>query len=57
MDSNIIGYDINNNPITDHDLIEDINMALIQIDKGTLETYTPEEVRQRIVSSNNSKIN
>lgn len=57
MDSNIIGYDINNNPITDNNFIEDINIALIQIEQGTLETYTPEEVRQRIVSSNNSKIN
>jgi len=55
MDSNIIGYDINSNPIIDNEFIEDINIALIQINQGTLETYTSEEIRQRIISSNNSR--
>lgn len=48
-EENIIGYDGEGNPVTHEEYIEDIKSALQQFKEGTLETYTSEEVRQRIL--------
>jgi IS5 family transposase len=50
---NIVGYDAHSNPITDEEFIADINDALKQLEEGTLETYSSEEVRQMILGKNN----
>ncbi len=46
---NVIGYDSNGNPITDIELINDINSALLELKEENPETYTSEEVKRRIL--------
>jgi len=48
-EENIIGYDEDGNPITDIELVNDINAALLELKEENPETYTSEEVRRRIL--------
>jgi len=48
-EENVIGYDGEGNPVSHEEYISDIKSALKQFKEGTLETYTSEEVRQRIL--------
>lgn len=48
-EENVIGYDGKGNPVTHDEYISDIKSALLQFKEATLETYTSEEVRQRIL--------
>ena len=47
-DNNIAGYDAEGNPITNEELIADINLALQQLRDDTLITFTSEDVREKI---------
>ena len=50
-EENIIGYDADGNPVTDEAYIQEINAALLELKEDNLETYTSDEVKQRILSS------
>ena len=50
-EENIIGYDAEGNPVTDEAYIQDINAALLELKEDNLETYTSDEVKQRILGS------
>ncbi len=50
---NIVGYDAYGTPIADEELIADINDTLKQLEEGTLETYSSDEVKQMILGKNN----
>lgn len=50
-EENIIGYDSDGNPVTDEAYIQDINLALLELKEENLETYTSEEVKQRILGA------
>lgn len=47
-EENIVGYDENGDPVSDEAFIADVNATLKQLDEGTLETYSTEEVRRMI---------
>jgi len=49
---NIVGYDIDGTPVTREELIADIELVLKQLEEGTLETYTTEEVKRMIFGDN-----
>ena len=46
---NIIGYDIDGNPISEKDYVSDINNALQLFEEGKLETYSSQEVKNKIL--------
>ncbi len=46
---NIIGYDIDGNPISEKDYVSDINNALLLFEEGKLETYSSQEVKNKIL--------
>jgi hypothetical protein len=48
-EENIVGYNADGSPISEEEYIEDINAALLQFREGTMETYSPEEVKRRIL--------
>jgi len=48
---NIIGYDIWGNYITNDEFIADVNLALQELEDGTLETYSSETVKRIILNS------
>ena len=45
---NVIGYDENGNPILQKEFVTDIHLAINQLNEGKLETYTSEEVKNKI---------
>jgi hypothetical protein len=45
----IVGYDGHGNAISEKEYIEDIQSALLEFREGTMETYTSEEVKRRIL--------
>jgi len=45
----IIGYAIDDTPVTKSQFIEDIKEVDKQIETGTLKTYSSDEVRQQIL--------
>ena len=45
---NIIGYDGNGSPISQKEFVTDIHLAINQLNEGKLETYTSEEVKNKI---------
>ena len=45
---NVIGYDENGNPISQKEFVTDIHLAINQLNEGKLETYTSEEVKNKI---------
>ncbi len=50
---NIIGYDTKGSPITENQYIQEMNMLINDIDNGTAELYTIEEVKKSIIDENN----
>ena len=46
---NIIGYDIDGNPISEKNYVSDINNALQLFEEGKLETYSSQEVKNKIL--------
>ncbi len=50
---NIIGYDIKGNPITEEEYIADLDQINSDIDKGTAQLSSSEEVKKRIIDANN----
>lgn len=48
-EENIIGYDGHGNAIPEKEYIKDIQSALLEFREGTMETYTSEEVKRRIL--------
>ena len=50
---NIIGYDIKGNPIVEADYIADLDKINSDIDHGTAQLSTSEEVKKRIFDANN----
>jgi len=47
-EENIVGYDAEGNTVTHEDFMEDLEDTLQQLEDGTLETYTTEEVKKMI---------
>lgn len=47
-EENIVGYDGEGNAVTHEAFMEDLEDTLQQLEDGTLETYTTEEVKQMI---------
>jgi len=45
----IVGFDAEGNPISAAEFINDINLTLQMIKEDRLETFTPEEVRRKIL--------
>lgn len=45
----IVGYTVDGNPISEIDYVSDINQSLENLKNGTLETYTSDEVRKKIL--------
>ena len=45
---NVIEYDENGNPISQKEFVTDIHLAINQLNEGKLETYTSEEVKNKI---------
>ena len=45
---NVIGYDENGNSISQKEFVTDIHLAINQLNEGKLETYTSEEVKNKI---------
>ncbi|MEL1245298.1 hypothetical protein AAEO56_13560 [Flavobacterium sp. DGU11] len=54
LDNDIVGYDADGNPVTAKEFVADVKLILKQLEEGTLETYSTEEVRQMIFGSDNS---
>ncbi len=46
---NIIGFDIDGNPISEKNYVSDINNALQLFEEGKLETYSSQEVKNKIL--------
>lgn len=46
---NVIGFDMDENPISEKDYIDDIHKALNMLAEGKLETYSSEEVKRKIL--------
>ncbi len=53
-EENVIGYYGEGNPVSHEEYISDIRSALIQLDEGTLETYSTEEVRRMVLGNERS---
>lgn len=45
----VIGYDIESKSISKNEFVTDIFDALLSLEKGTLETYSSEEVKRKIL--------
>lgn len=45
----IVGYTVDGNPISEIDYVSDINQSLENFKNDTLETYTSDEVRKKIL--------
>lgn len=45
----IVGYTVDGNPISEIDYVSDINQSLENLKNGTLEMYTSDEVRKKIL--------
>ncbi len=50
---NIIGYDAMGNPITESQYIQEMDILIKDIDNGSAELYTTEEVKKSIINENN----
>ncbi len=48
-EQNVIGYDIDGNPISETEYVSEILQDLQQLSEGKLETYSSEEVRKKIL--------
>ncbi len=46
---NIIGFDIDGNPISEKNYVSDINNELQLFEEGKLETYSSQEVKNKIL--------
>ncbi|TDD97404.1 hypothetical protein [Flavobacterium cellulosilyticum] len=46
---NVVGFDVNGNPIYENEYVNDINSALNLLSEGKLETYSSEEVKRKIL--------
>ena len=51
LDNEIVGYDADGNPVPTEEYIADIKLALKQFKDGTLEAYTHDEVRRKILGN------
>jgi hypothetical protein len=54
INANIVGFDTEGNPISSVEFINDVNLTLQLIKEDRLETFTPEEVRRKILYRENS---
>jgi len=48
-EENIVGYDMDGNPISEKEYLKNIHETLDQLTEGNLETYSSEEVRIKIL--------
>lgn len=48
-EENVIGYDIDGNPISEKEYVSEILQDLQRLSDGNLESYTSEEVRKKIL--------
>ncbi len=46
---NVVGFDLEGNPISEKEYVDDIHNALHLLAKGKLETYSSEEVKRKII--------
>jgi hypothetical protein len=46
---NVIGFDMDGNPISEKDYFDDIRNVLNMLAEGKLETYSSEEVKRKIL--------
>ena len=46
---NVVGFDMNGNPISEKEYVEDIHNALHLLAEGKLETYSSAEVKRKIL--------
>ncbi|HEY6141801.1 MAG TPA: hypothetical protein VIV55_00045 [Flavobacterium sp.] len=46
---NVIGFDIDGNPISEKEYVNDIHNALNMLAEGKLETYSSKEVKRKIL--------
>lgn len=46
---NVIGFDMDGNPISEKEYVDDIHNALHLLAEGKLETYSSEEVKRKIL--------
>ena len=46
---NVVGFDMNGNPISEKEYVEDIHNALNLLAEGKLETYSSGEVKTKIL--------
>lgn len=46
---NIVGYDMEGNPISENEYVLDIHTTLHLLAEGKLETYSSEEVKRKII--------
>lgn len=46
---NVVGYDMEGNPISEKEYVADIQESLHLLNEGKLETYSSEEVKKRIL--------
>ena len=46
---NVVGFDVEGNPISEKEYVDDINSALHLLAEGKLETYSSEEVKIKIL--------
>jgi hypothetical protein len=46
---NVVGYDIEGNPISESSYVQDIHESLDLLKEGKLETYTSAELKKRII--------
>lgn len=46
---NVVGYDMEGNPISEKEYVTDIHESLRLLNEGKLETYSSEEVKKRIL--------
>ena len=53
IQKNIIGYDVEGNPISEQEYIADLNRINSDIDSGNTVLYSSKEVKQRIIDANN----
>ena len=46
---NVIGFDMDGNPISEKEYVDDVHNALQSLAEGKLETYSSEEVKRKII--------
>ena len=46
---NVVGYDIEGNPISEKEYLSDLNEALNQLSEEKLETYSSDDVKRKII--------